>query len=113
MQRSQESRYYAAEAYTAWNGTILLAEYEPFRYVARDDNILHAAVEGDSWATLAEMYYWMISTRACGLYWIGCDFQPEPVVDPTLKISPGKKIILPSAATVQSEILGLRPEVFV
>jgi len=113
MQRSPESRYYAAESYVAWNGTTLLAEAEPFRYVAREDNIVHSAVEGDSWFTLAEMYYWMISTRPCGLYWIVCDFQPEPVVDPTLAIQGGKTILLPSAATVRSEILGLRPEVFV
>ncbi|KKN87416.1 hypothetical protein LCGC14_0258710 [marine sediment metagenome] len=113
MQRIPESRYYTAEPYTAWNGTILLSEYEPFRYVDRDDNIVHAATEGDSWFTLAQMYYWMISIRAAGLYWIGCDFQPVPVVDPTLAIQGGTTIILPSAAVVRSEILGLRPEVFV
>ena len=55
MQRSIESRYYAADAYTAWNGTTLLSESEPFRYADRDDNIVHPAVEGDSWFTLAEM----------------------------------------------------------
>lgn len=113
MQRSPESRYFAAEEYTAWNGTILLSEAVPFRYVERDDNIVHQAVEGDSWFTLAEMYYWMLSHRAAGLYWIGCDFQPEPVVDPTLAIQGGKTIILPSASVVRSEILGLRPEEFV
>lgn len=112
MQRYPESRYYASEVYQAWNGAYLLTEYEPFRYADREDNIVHSAVEGDSWFTLAEKYYWMISTRACGLWWIICDFQPEPVVDPTLRIPAGKTIILPGPATVRDEILSLRAEVF-
>ncbi|MCP4573341.1 MAG: hypothetical protein GY838_13380 [bacterium] len=113
MQITPESRYYSSETYTAWNGLVLLGEYEPYRYADRDDNIVHTATEGDTWFTLAQMYYWMISTRACGLWWIACDFQPVPVVDPTLAIPGGKIILLPSAATVRSEILGLKAEVFV
>jgi hypothetical protein len=112
MQLSIESRYYAVDTYVAWTGDILLGEYEPFRYVERVDNIVHEAVVGDSWFNLAQRYYWMISNRACGLYWVVCDFQPTPVVDPTLAIAPGTTIYLPSPATVRSEILVLRPESF-
>jgi hypothetical protein len=42
-----------------------------------------------------------------------CDFQPTPVVDPTLAIAPGTLIVIPSPATVRTEILGLAVEVFV
>jgi hypothetical protein len=111
--QSIESRYYASQPYTAWSGYTLLEEYQPFRYVARDDNIVHEAQAGDTWWNLAQLYYQDISDRAAGLWWAIVDFQPEPVVDPTLEIPPSKLIIIPSPATVRTEILGMRGEEFV
>ena len=113
MQRSVESRYFASEAYVSFGGYTLLEEYEPYRYTVRDDNIIHVAAEGESWWSLAQHYYWGVSQRACGLWWVICDFQPTPVVDPTLAIAPGKSIVIPSPQTVQTEILGYRSEVFI
>jgi len=94
------------------DGTTLLDEYTPFRYRDREDNISHLCGEGDTWPNLAERYYSHISERACGLWWIAVDFQPDPVVDPTLRIAPGRVVYLPSAMTVMTEILGAMQETY-
>lgn len=107
MQQSEQSRYLGLAQETDTAGRIFLADREPFVYAERTDNIVHTAVMGDTWFNLAQRYYRDISLRASGLWWVLCDFQPQPVVDPTLAIPPGSKVYLPSPLVVQSEVLGV------
>lgn len=112
MIQTYESRYSTVEQFTDRLENLVLAERVPFRYEPRDDNIVHTSGEGDSWFHLAQQYYVDISNRACGLWWIICDFQPQPIVDPTIKLSPGQQIIIPAPSLVAAEILGVQPEEF-
>jgi hypothetical protein len=107
---STESRYLAQvpAVDSAWR--LYLPDREPFGYRDRPDNLVHLVSRGDDWSSIAEKYYYEVSTRACGLWWILCDFQPQPVIDPTLELAPGLEVIVPSPLTVQSEILGVRME---
>jgi len=107
-----ESRYYVTETYEAYNGLTLRDEYVPYRYEVNDDNIIHTAAEGDTWWNLAFRYYHHISENASRLWWVICDFQPQPVVDPTVAIAPGRIIIVPPPIVVATEILGVGREVF-
>lgn len=107
MQQSDQSRYIGLTQVTDDAGRIFLDDREPFGYVERTDNIVHTAAMGDTWFNLALRYYRDISLRADGLWWVICDFQPQPVVDPTLAIPPGTKVYLPSPLVVQSEVLGV------
>lgn len=108
--QTRESRYQHAEQYLTDGGLYVLEDREPFRYTPRDDNVMLVAAEGDTWESMAQRLYDGISERACGLYWIGLDFQPTPVVDPTIPIRPGTVVHWPSTIVVINEIFGRPPE---
>jgi hypothetical protein len=83
----------------------MLSDREPFRFRDRRDNIVHTARRGDTLFTLAGSFYRSIDPdRACGLWWILADYQPDPVVDPTVKLAVGVLIYAPSPRVVIQEI---------
>jgi hypothetical protein len=86
-------------------GALVLSAPQPFRFVEREDNIEHVVAEGDSLFTLAGRFYERIDPeRACGLWWIIADFQPEPIFDPTCRLEVGSTIYAPSVRTVLGEV---------
>jgi hypothetical protein len=42
--------------------------------------------------------------RPSGLWWIIADFQPDPIHDPTVRLTPGRTLYIPSLRTVQEEV---------
>ena len=44
--------------------------------------------------------------RACGFWWAIADFQPDPIVDPTLLLEPGRRLFVPSLRVLTDVILG-------
>lgn len=97
------SRYTFSEAAVDDAGDLLLSEPEPFVFIDRPDNITHVALDGDTWWGLAGFYYQSIP-RPAGLWWVLCDFQPEPVLDPTIAITPGTTLYIPSVRTVLEDV---------
>jgi hypothetical protein len=85
------------------DGILRLDEREPFRYKDEPDNRNHRARSGDSWWGLAHMYLQGIP-RPCGMWWLLCEFQPTPVIDPTIVIPVNKLIIVPSLRLVRTEV---------
>lgn len=110
--QSPFSRYQFADALTDSAGRLFLAEREPFRFEDRADNISHVVQEGQRWWHIAQLFYGDISDNAGPLYWIICDYQVPPVLDPTLKIPGNTPIVLPSPNVVLTEILSFKVEVF-
>lgn len=106
------SRFQHVDTYTDSAGAVLLPEREPYQYRDRDDNIQHEALEGDSWWSLAQYYYWDLSPEACQLWWIIADYQPTPVVNCAKPLKAGQLIMIPAPSTVLSEILGAAVEVY-
>lgn len=100
---SQFSRYLYNLEYEDGNGAHWLGEPEPFAYSNETDNRVHVAREGDTWWGLAYVYFPSFP-RAGGLWWILCDYQPEQVVDPTIAITPGRTLVIPSERVVRSKI---------
>jgi hypothetical protein len=43
--------------------------------------------------------------RACGFWWAIADFQPDPVVDPTLLLEPGRRLFIPSLRVLTDVVL--------
>jgi hypothetical protein len=80
---------------------------EPERYVYRQlaDNVAHVVVEGDDLWSIAGKYYAGSIVGGETLYWVIGDFQPEPVIDPTVAFEVGSAVIVPSVRTVLEEIL--------
>src|SRR5690606_15657042 len=77
------------------DGVLRLTERGPYRFRPHADNRLHTAVQGDTFWDLAGRYFSPLP-RACGYWWAIADFQPDPVVDPTLALDPGRRIFVPS-----------------
>ena len=101
------SRYTYAEASADESGALLLDDPEPFEFVQLDDTRQHVVQHGDTLYTLAGRYFAPLP-RACGLWWILADFQPEKIVDPTIALDVGRVLYVPSLRTVQDRIFNER-----
>lgn len=97
------SRYLFCHGLKDDRGRMYLSERVPFRFVERADNIFHTVGEGDTLFTLAAAAYDPLPDPAM-FYWAIADFQPEPILDPSLKLTPGRTIVIPSRRTLLEEI---------
>ena len=93
------SRYTFCEVLRTDEGALFLSMREPYRYRDLPDNRVHTVTGGQSLDHIADKYFHPLP-RAAGLWWIIADFQPEPMYDPTLLLSPGTELIIPSVRTV-------------
>lgn len=84
-------------------GRMYLTEREPYRYRAFTDNMTHTCVAGDTLQNIASRYFVPLPDAA-QLWWIIADFQPTPIVDPTLALQPGDVLIIPSVRTIVDKI---------
>jgi hypothetical protein len=86
-------------------GNLFLSEREPYRYQEHDDTRVHIVVQGDTLFALAGRYFAPLP-RACGFWWVIADFQPDPIVDPTLELTSGLRLFIPSLRVLTDVILG-------
>lgn len=84
-------------------GVKLFDEREPYRFQDESDNRFHNAVEGDTWWGLAWKYFPSFQNKA-QLWFLLCEFQPEPVIDPTIVIVAGTQIVIPSERLVRTQV---------
>jgi hypothetical protein len=84
---------------------MFLTERDPYGYVDLPDNRAHAVVSNDTLFSLAAKYFAPLP-RACGFWWAIADFQPDPVVDPTLALDIGRLVYIPSTRVLTDVILG-------
>ncbi len=87
------------------DGRLHLTEREPYRVRAHTDNRVHVVVQGDTLWDLAGRYFAPLP-RACGFWWAIADFQPDPIVDPTLALEPGRRLVIPSLRVLTDVVLG-------
>ncbi len=94
------------------DGRRFLTEREPFRYRVLADNRVHRVVGGETLFDLAGRYFAPLP-RACGFWWAIADFQPNPILDPTLVLDEGTTVVIPSTRVLTDVILaeGRRREV--
>jgi hypothetical protein len=94
------SRYAACIAVRDEQGRLVLTERTPLAYRALADNRVHVVVQGDTLWHLAGRYFAPLP-RACGYWWLLGEFQPEPIVDPTVALDVGRTLFVPSIATLE------------
>lgn len=111
MPPKRYSRHEFTTAIADANGRRLLTDRVPFRYVDRTDNIRHTVTAGDSLFTIAGRYYENFTDRPSGFWWAIADFQPDPILDPTLVLDEGRVLFIPSQRTLREEILNPRRRV--
>ena len=85
-------------------GSLYLTDRAPYGYNPHPDNRIHTVVQGDTLFHLAAIYFAPLE-RACGFWWVIADFQPEPIVDPTIKLEPGRILHIPSRRVLTDIIL--------
>lgn len=100
---SNFSRYMFCQGLKDAKGRLYLSDRVPYRYRPLADNRFHTVVAGDSLFTLAHLYFSPLP-RASQFFWILADFQPDPIVDATLKLRPGAQIVVPSTRTIIEKI---------
>ena len=83
--------------------TAYLDEREPFRFSDEPDNKLYTAREGDTWWGMAWKFFTGFPNPSC-LWWLLCEYQPEPVVDPTIRIEAGRVIVIPSERLLRTKV---------
>lgn len=82
---------------------IQLNDREPFLFRNLSDNIEHTVLEGENIFNLASRYFDGIE-NAAQLWWVIADFQPDPLLDPTIALQPGQIVIIPSVRTVLEQV---------
>ena len=85
-------------------GRLYLTGREPYRFTEHPDTRVHRVVDGDSLFTLAGRYFEPLP-RACGYWWAIADFQPAPVLDPTLMLEPGSALYIMSLRVLTDVVL--------
>lgn len=98
------SRYLFCVATANREGALELSDREPFRYRELADSRVHTIAAGDTLWHLAGRCFAPLA-RAEGYWWAIADFQPEPIVDPTLELVLGATLVIPSVRTLTDLIL--------
>ena len=63
--------------------------------------------QGESLFDLAGRYFAPLP-RACGFWWAIADFQQDPIIDPTLELDVGRRLLIPSVRVLTDVILSER-----
>lgn len=98
------SRHILTTGLTDEDNKVFLADRVPFRFVELADNRKHTVKEGDSIFNIAGRYFAPLS-RPAGFFWVVADFQPDPIIDPTLKLQNQRTLFVPSIRTMVELIL--------
>jgi len=93
------SRHIFANAFVDDDENRYLTLPEPVRFLALPDNRHYVVQQGDTLQHIAAKLFDGFP-RAAGLWWVIADFQPDPIVDPTLRLEPGTILFVPSLRTV-------------
>lgn len=100
----RDSRYERCRGVRDAAGALVLTERVPYRFRPLPDTRVHVVQAGDNLFSLAGRYF-RPRSRACGFWWVIAEFQPDPILDPTLELALGRQLFIPSLRVLDEEIL--------
>ena len=103
MPPSSNSRYLFSLGIKDAQWRLFLTAPEPYTYRAFRDNRFHEVKAGDTLESIAERSFPNIPNSA-QLFWIIADFQPQRICDPTLVLTTGRTLVIPSENTVLTRV---------
>ena len=103
------SRYMLATIIKDANARLKLSLRAKLSYNPGDGDVVHEIAPGDTLWNLAVQYFQGVPYAAT-LWWAIADYQPEPILDPTITLTPGDLIVIPSPILVQDALAGVLDE---
>lgn len=97
----QHSRHQWCTIETDEVGRRYLGERPVFPYRDRPDNRLHVVTEGERLWHVAHAFFPGVPKNGA-LFWVIADYQPEPILDPTLPLKGGTILVVPSMTTLNA-----------
>lgn len=98
------SRFRWSEIYQDEQGRRFLGPRPRFGYRPLPDNREHPIRGGERLWHVSQLSF-PDHPRAGALYWVIADFQPEPILDPTILLPEGHRLVIPSVRTLETLIL--------
>lgn len=102
---TENSRYRLADLIATEDEGIEIDLRPRLEYDPGEDDIAHVVTVGDTLHSLAATYFAGMPNPET-LWWIIADYQPEPIIDPTISLTPGDIIVIPSRSAVQGALIG-------
>lgn len=90
-----DSRYNLADLYKDASNRSYTALRSRIFFDDIDGVFPHVVEDGDTLWSLADFYYEGSAETDTNYWWAIADFQPEPINDPTIKLSPGQILLIP------------------
>lgn len=109
MNIDELSRYRCAELIRTDAGKLKWDLRRRLEYMGHDDDIAYEVQPGDTWHILAYKFYGD-EFGGADLWWVIADYQPEPVLDPTVMPTVGDILMIPAPNIVQDFILSVNDE---
>lgn len=103
------SRFRCAELIRTDDGYLHWDLRRTLEYLGHEDDIAHEVQPDDTWHSLAYKFYGT-EFGGANLWWVIADYQPEPVLDPTVLPTPGDIVMIPAPSIIQDFILSVNDE---
>lgn len=102
MAVQETSRYFMTLGATrVSDGLNFLLDREPLYFQPRSDNKRVVVQATDTWWSLAAAHLSSLP-NAEQFFWVICDYQPNPIMDPTINPMPGTLVIIPDENFIMS-----------
>lgn len=103
----RNSRYQYSTGFTDTDGRTFLTEPPRIAYEDSIENVVHVVQSGERLQDIAHRYFGDFGSDvfpAAGLWYIVAQFQPTPIIDPTLRLKEGTRLYIPSKRYVAQRV---------
>jgi hypothetical protein len=98
----ESSRYILSKVYyDNETNELSLGPRDRFLYTDVEGIIPHVVSDGDNLWSLAAKYYGSEQEDETNYWWVIAEFQPKPIIDPTLRLEAGIIILIPPLSWIQ------------